>query len=168
MTFAHPWFLLLLLALPLVSWLKGKRGKPPAFVYSSVQIVRPILNVTRTRSGALLAALRWLSLVLFIIALAQPRMTRDEVRVTASGVDIVVAIDLSGSMLAEDFKLSGQPVNRLTMAKSVLENFIAQRPADRIGLVAFASQAYIAAPLTLDHEFLLRNLGRLEIGSIDQ
>ena len=69
MTFGHPYFLLLLLALPVLGWLKGKQGKPPAFVYSSVQLVRRILNVTRTRSGAFLAALHWLILALLIIAL---------------------------------------------------------------------------------------------------
>src|SRR5437763_16403984 len=98
MTFAHPYFLLLLLLLPVLAWLKGKRGKPPAFIYSSVQLVRAILNVTRTRSGGFLAALRWVTLALFIFALAQPRLTKSETKVTASGVDIVVAIDLSGSM----------------------------------------------------------------------
>src|SRR5690349_20366857 len=105
MTFAHPYFLLLLLLLPVLAWLRGKRGKPPAFVYSSVQLVRAILNVTRTRSGGFLSALRWLTLALFIIALSQPRLTKSETKVTASGVDIVVAIDLSGSMASEDFEV---------------------------------------------------------------
>jgi Ca-activated chloride channel family protein len=83
-------------------------------------------------------------------------------------VDIVVAIDMSGSMQSEDFELNGEPANRLVMAKDVLKKFIEKRPSDRIGLVAFASQAYIAAPLTLDHDFLLQNLERLEIGTIDE
>src|SRR6187397_3542105 len=101
MTFAHPYFLLLLLLLPLMAWLKGKRGKPPAFVYSSVQLVRGILNVTQARSGGFLAALRWLVLALFIVALAQPRLTKFENnKATASGVDIVVAFDMSFSMAA--------------------------------------------------------------------
>src|SRR5258705_5744298 len=103
-----------------------------------------------------------------IVALSQPRLTKHETRVSASGVDIVVAIDLSGSMLSQDFVVSGKRVNRIDMAKSVLQKFIEKRPGDRIGLVAFATQAYIAAPLTLDHDFLLRNLERLQIGSIDQ
>ena len=98
MTFGHPYFLLLLLLLPVLGWLKGKQGKPPAFVYSSVQLVRGILNVTRTRSGAFLAALRWLMLALLIIALAQPRLTKSETKVTASGVDIVAVLDMSCSM----------------------------------------------------------------------
>jgi Ca-activated chloride channel family protein len=168
MTFAHPWFFLLLLVLPLVAWLKGKRGKPPAFVYSSIQLVRPILNVTRARSGGFLSSIRWLTLALCIIALTQPRLTKSETKVSASGIDIAVAVDLSGSMMSEDFEIRrGERVNRLSMAKTVLKKFIDKRPGDRIGLVAFATQAYIAAPLTLDHDYLIQNLDRLEIGAID-
>jgi Ca-activated chloride channel family protein len=167
MTFAHPWLLLLLLLLPLFAWLKGKRGKPPAFVYSSVQLVRGILNVTRTRSGGILMALRWLTFALCIIALAQPRFTKSETKVTASGVDIVAAIDFSLSMADEDFEIGGKPADRLTMAKEVFKKFVDKRPSDRIGLVVFGTQAYIGAPLTLDHDFLLRNLERLGLGSID-
>jgi Ca-activated chloride channel homolog len=168
MTFAHPYLLLLLLLLPLVAWLRGKRGRPPAFVYSSTQLVRGILNVTKSRTGGFLTVLRWLTLALCIVAIAQPRLTKSETKVTASGVDIVVAIDMSGSMQSEDFEINGQPANRLVMAKDVLKKFIEKRPSDRIGLVAFATQAYIAAPMTLDHDFLLKNLERLEIGTIDE
>src|SRR5436309_9401587 len=168
MTFGHPYFLLLLLLLPLLAWLKGRRGDPPAFLYSSVRLLAGITRVTRSRAGQFLAALRWLTLALFIVALSQPRLTRSETKVTASGVDIVVAIDLSGSMNAEDFEIGRQRVNRLTMAREVLKKFIDKRPSDRIGLVAFATEAYIAAPLTLDHDFLLQNLERLQIGTIDE
>jgi Ca-activated chloride channel family protein len=167
MTFGHPYFLLLLLLLPVLSWLKGRQGKPPAFVYSSVQLVRGILNVTRTRSGAFLAALRWLILALLIIALAQPRLTKSETKVTASGVDIVAVLDMSFSMACEDFELHGQPADRITMAKEVLKKFIDKRPNDRIGLVAFATDAYTAAPLTVDHDFVQQNLERLQLGTID-
>lgn len=167
MTFAHPWLLLLLLLLPLMAWLKGKRGAPPAFLYSSVQLVRAVLNVSRSRAGGFLAALRWLALALLIIALAQPRLTKSQTEVRASGIDIAVAIDLSGSMNTPDFELDGRPASRFTMAKEVLKGFIENRPNDRIGLVAFANQAYIAAPLTLDHDFLLDNLDRLQLGVID-
>jgi Ca-activated chloride channel homolog len=168
MTFGHPFFLLLLLLLPLVAWLKGKRGEPPAFVYSSVQLVRGLLSVTRTRSGGFVSSLRWLALALFIVALAQPRLTRSETKVTASGVDIVVALDMSGSMISEDFEVRGQRVNRFNMARAVLKQFIEQRPNDRIGLVVFATEPYIATPLTLDHDFLQQNLDRLQIGVIDE
>lgn len=168
MTFAHPYLLLLLLLLPLAAWLKGRRGQPPAFVYSSVQLLRAVTNVTRARYGGFLAALRWLVLALCIVALAQPRLTKfDSTKATASGVDIVVAFDLSGSMAAEDFEVRGQRVNRVNMARAVLKGFIDERPSDRIGLVAFATEAYIASPLTLDHDFLLKNLERLDLNSIN-
>ena len=169
MAFAHPWLLLLLLLLPLLAWLKGRRGSPPAFVYSSVQLVRSVLNITRSRSGGFLTALRWLALALFIIALAQPRFSKSETKVRASGIDIAVAIDLSGSMASEDFDFVEDQggVSRIDMAKAVLAKFIQKRPNDRIGLVAFATQAYIAAPMTLDHDFLQQNLERLELGAIN-
>jgi Ca-activated chloride channel homolog len=168
MTFGHPYLLLLLLLLPLLAWLKGKRSEPPAFVYSSVQLVRGMLNVSRTRSGGFLSTLTWLALALFIAALAQPRFTRSETKVTASGVDIVVALDMSGSMISEDFEVRGQRVNRFNMARAVLRGFIDKRPNDRIGLVVFATQPFIATPLTLDHDFLTENLDRLKIGDIDE
>ncbi|HWD93713.1 MAG TPA: VWA domain-containing protein [Verrucomicrobiae bacterium] len=167
MAFAYPWLLLLLLLLPALAWLKGKRGQPPAFLYSSVQLVRAVLNVSRSRSGAFLTTLRWLALAAFIFALAQPRWTKSQTQVKASGIDIAVAIDLSGSMASEDFEVRGGRLSRIEMAKAVLKKFIDKRPSDRIGLVAFATDAYIAAPLTLDHDFLLQNLDRLNLNSID-
>jgi len=165
MTFAHPYILLLLLSLPVLAWLKGKVGFQPAFLYSSAQLVRGITGITRSRAGSILLKLRWLALALFILALARPQLGEGETKITASGIDIVLVIDLSGSMSSEDFQLRGQRVNRLIIAKDVLQQFIAKRPNDRIGLVAFATDAYIAAPLTLDHDFLLQNLDRLEIAA---
>jgi Ca-activated chloride channel family protein len=168
MTFAHPYLLLLLLLLPLAAWLKGRRGQPPAFVYSSTQLLRGVQEITKSSAGGFLAALRWLALAILIIALAQPRFTKfDATKATASGVDIVVAFDLSGSMAAEDFEIKGQRVNRVVMAKEVLQQFIAKRPSDRIGLVAFGTQAYIASPITLDHDFLLKNLERMDLNTIN-
>lgn len=167
MTFAHLWILSFLVLLPVLAWLKGKRGHPPAFLYSSVQLVRAVLNVSRSRSGGFLAALRWLALAAFIVALAQPRLSKSQTQVKASGIDIAVAIDLSGSMASEDFVVHGERVSRIDMAKKVLKGFIDKRPNDRIGLIAFATDAYIAAPLTLDHDFLLQNLDRLNLDVID-
>jgi len=168
MTFAHPYCLFLFLLLPLLAWLKGRRGEPPAFVYSSVQLVRPILNLSRSRAGGFMSALRWVALAFLIFALAQPRLSRSQTRVVASGVDIAVALDMSGSMMSEDFVVRRERVNRFNMARAVLKNFMDQRPNDRIGLVVFAAQAYIATPLTLDHDFLEQNLDRLQIGDIDE
>ncbi len=167
MTFAHPFLLLLLLLVPVLAWLKGGRGAPPAFVYSSVQLVRAMQNITRSRAGGFLGSLRWLALAALIVALAQPRLVNSQTEVKASGIDIVAALDLSGSMISEDFVVNGQRVNRFNMARSVLKSFIDKRPDDRIGLVVFAKQAFIAAPLTLDHDYLQANLDRLDIGTIN-
>jgi Ca-activated chloride channel family protein len=167
MTFAHPNLLLLLLLLPPLAWLKGRRGSSPAFLYSSVKLVEGLTGVRRSRAGAFLAVLRWLVLALFIVALTQPRLTKSTTEVKASGIDIVCALDLSGSMISEDFVVRGDRVNRFEMARSVLKSFVDKRPNDRIGLVVFAAQAFIAAPLTLDHDFLQENLDRLAIGTIN-
>ena len=166
-TFAQWQFLLLLPALPLLAWLKGRRGPQPAFLYSSLGLLRGLTGVSRSRAGAVLPALRWLVLTLFIVGLARPQLTESETSVKASGVDIVVALDLSGSMQSEDFTLGRNRVNRLVIAKDTLKKFVLRRPNDRIGLVAFAGRAYIASPLTLDHDFLLANLERLDIGMIE-
>jgi len=168
MVFAHPYFLLLLLLLPLLAWLKGRRGSPPAFLYSSVKLVEGLTGIRRSRAGFFLAALRWLTLAIFIFAFAQPRLTKSTTTVKASGVDIVIALDMSGSMISEDFVVNGERVNRFNMARSVIKKFIDQRPNDRIGLVVFATRAFVATPLSLDHDFLQENLDRLEIGDINQ
>ncbi len=166
--FDHPWFLLLLLALPVLAWLKGRRAsQQAAFLYSSTQLVRSVANLKPSSAGRVLAALRWLALGAFIVALARPQFVQSETKIKASGIDIVVALDLSGSMESEDFKVAGRQVNRLVVAKDVLRKFIDKRSGDRIGLVAFAGRAYVAAPMTLDHEFLLQNLGRLELHTIE-
>src|ERR1700690_3332656 len=120
MPFAHPYLLLLLLVVPLLAWLKGRRGQPPAFLYSSVRLVEGLTRARRSRAGEILAALRWLVLALFIVALAQPRLMKSATTVKASGVDIVVAIDLSGSMETPDFAIGNQRISRLELTKQVL------------------------------------------------
>ena len=167
MEFAQPYALLLLLFLPLLWWLKGRQGGQAAFLYSSVQVLQRVANISRSRSGGFLNLLRWLALALFIVALARPRINEGEETVKASGIDIVVAMDISTSMSSEDFQLRGQRVNRLEIAKNVLEGFIAERANDRIGLVVFAGQAYVASPLTLDHSFLLQNMERVRLGMVE-
>ena len=165
-SFAHPWLLLLL---PLLAWLKGKRDTQPAFLYSSVLLVRGLTGQVQSRAGAFLRALRWLALAAFFIALARPQLGEGETKVSASGIDIVIAVDLSRSMEAEDFTdARGNRINRLALAKDTVRKFIFKRPGDRIGLIAFAGRAYVAGPLTLDHEFLLTNLDRLGFGGIEE
>lgn len=164
--FAHPWVLLGLPLLLVAAWWRSKHNAQSAFVYSSVGLVKGIMSMQRVSRGAMLMGLRWLSLALLIVALARPQWPEGQATIKASGIDIVVALDLSMSMAAEDFKLKGRDVNRLVIAKNVLEEFIERRTSDRIGLVAFGGQAFIAAPLTLDHDYLMENLRRLELGSV--
>jgi Ca-activated chloride channel family protein len=168
--FAFPWLLLLLVLLPLLAWWRGKRGQKAAFLYSSVQLVKSVAGISQSSAGSILPAMRWFTLGCFIVALATPQLRHSETKINASGVDIVVAIDLSGSMESEDFQDPNdrrKRANRLTVAKDVLKKFINKRGSDRIGVVAFAARAYVASPLTLDHDFLLQNVDRLALHTIE-
>ncbi|MGE3311413.1 MAG: VWA domain-containing protein [Limisphaerales bacterium] len=167
MTFAHPWWLTLLLLLPFAAILRRRRARDPAFLYSSVQLVHGVASLRRSYAGLILRRMRWLALAFLIVALARPRIGEGEVTIKASGIDIVVAVDFSMSMAAEDFEIGGRRANRVTAAKDVLRRFIDGRPNDRIGIVAFAGNAYVAAPLTLDHGFLLQRLEQLKLGLIE-
>lgn len=166
MNFAHPYLLLLLLLLPVLAWLKSRRGRQPAFLYSSVQLVKGIIGITRSSAGGILIKLRWLALACFIVALAQPRSMQSQISAHASGVDIVIALDMSASMRAEDqgFVLNGEQTTRFDIAKDVLNKFVQKRPNDRLGLVIFATHAFVVVPPTLDHDFFGENLDRLAIG----
>mgnify|MGYP000527434668 FL=1 len=121
----------------------------------------------RNRAGAFLAGLSYLALALFIIALARPQLGRVTTRVQATGVDIMFVIDVSRSMLAEDFTIVSSRSNRIDTVKLVTEQFIRQRPNDRIGIVAFAGRPFLVCPLTLVHERLIQNLERLRIGLVE-
>lgn len=165
--FGHPYLLLLLLLLPFLAWLRNRKVKESAFLYSSVTLLRGVANLQQSSARAMLIRMRWLILILCILAMARPRLSEGKTSVKASGIDIVVAVDLSMSIAAMDFERNGERVNRLDIAKDVLEGFVDKRTNDRLGLVAFAGRAYIAAPLTLDHDFFQINLDRLELGIVE-
>jgi Ca-activated chloride channel family protein len=165
--FAHPWVLFLLLVIPLLAWLNGKFGGTAGVTFSNTSMLAKIGNRRRSRAGAFLAALTYLALALFIVALARPQFGRVTTRVQATGVDIMLVLDVSRSMLAEDFTIGNRRANRIDAVKLVTEQFIRERPNDRIGLVAFAGRPYLVSPLTLDHDWLIRNLERLRIGLVE-
>ncbi len=165
--FAHPWVLLLLLLIPVLAVLKGKFGGTPGVVFSSTTSLEAIGVRRRSRAGDWLTALSWLAFAAFVVAAARPQSGETITRTEASGIDIMLAIDVSGSMLAEDFSIGNQRANRLEAVKRVTREFIEQRPNDRIGIVAFAGQAYLVSPLTLDHNWLLKNLERVQIGLVE-
>ncbi|MGZ4966416.1 MAG: VWA domain-containing protein [Chthoniobacterales bacterium] len=167
LTFAQPWLLLLLLALPLLAYLRGQRGPTGALVFSSTNILRGLGKASRTRAGQFLRALLYLILALFIIALARPQLGKSMTQVEASGIDIMIALDVSGSMMTKDFTIGGDPATRVDAVKEVTRKFIEARPNDRIGLIAFAGRPYVVSPMTLDHDWLLQNLDRLRIGLVE-
>jgi Ca-activated chloride channel family protein len=111
--------------------------------------------------------LRGATLVLFIVALARPQLGRSESKVKTEGIDIVLVIDISGSMQAMDYEKGGQRESRIDAVKDVAREFIRTRPNDRIGMVVFGTRAYVASPLTLDHDWLERNLDRIRIGLVE-
>ena len=166
-TFAHPWLLLLLLLLPLLALLQGGRGAAPAVVFSSLRPLQKLGRVRRSRVGGWLTSFLLAGLALLIAALARPQQGKTISRVQASGIDIILALDVSRSMLAEDFTIGSQRANRLEAVKQVTHKFIESRPNDRIGIVCFAGRPYLVSPLTLDHDWLLQNLDRIRIGLVE-
>jgi Ca-activated chloride channel family protein len=106
-------------------------------------------------------------LALLVLALARPQRVDDKRQVRQQGYDIMLVVDLSGSMLAEDNHRPGEGPNRLQVIKPVIQAFVQNRPNDRIGIVVFSTQAYTLSPLTFDHAWLSRQIDRLEIGVID-
>jgi len=165
--FLYPTFLWLLALLPLIAILRGRRGEVAAVKYSSADIARQVARETRSRAGRWQLPLTLLALALLIVGLARPQFGRSTATVQASGVDMILAMDCSGSMEALDFKIDGQPMSRLDIVKSVVSKFIDARPNDRIGLIGFAGAPYLVSPLTLDHDWLQQNLERVKIGSVE-
>lgn len=161
-----PWMLLLLALVPLLARPR-RRGTPPALPYPVLDALRAIGPGRRARWRWLLTALRVAALALLVVGLARPQLGRASTQVRAEGIDIMLAVDLSSSMLAEDFQLDGDRANRLEAVKSVVREFLDKRPNDRVGLVLFASRPYTQSPLTLDHGWLLANLDRAHIGMIE-
>jgi len=164
---ASPWFLLLLGLVPLVVPWNRRAERQAALRYPTLAVLRAVAPAGAARRRAVLGLLRAIALVLLVIALARPQLGTAATKVHREGVDIVLAVDLSGSMLAEDFTLGSSRANRVDVVKSVVKDFIAARPEDRIGLVLFAARPYTQCPLTLDHGWLLQNLERAKVGMIE-
>ena len=158
-----PIWLLALAALPLIMWLRGRRRVPVLLVPFAASWHRASMVAPSRWPGALAL----LGLALLIAALARPQQVEDKREVRSEGYDIMLAIDLSTSMRAEDFEKDGERINRLQAIKPVIQAFIERRPTDRIGIVLFSGRAYTMAPLTFDHDWLARQLGRVRIGMIE-
>jgi Ca-activated chloride channel family protein len=165
--FAYPAVLALLALLPVLHLLRGRQGPGPAVLFSSPSVAAMIGASNRTRPGRLANLLRLLVLALLILALARPQYGNSRVIVESSGIDILLVVDVSGSMEARDFTLNGGSASRLMVVKKVVADFVSKRPGDRIGLLAFAGRPYLLCPLTLDHDWLSRRLESLRTGMIE-
>ncbi len=162
MIFGTPWNLLFLLLLPALFFVL--RSKHSYVVFPSI---RPMSQIPFHWSDGLRylpAILRYGALVLIVIALARPQATSVHQERLSEGLDIVLVIDTSKSMEARDLELKGNRPTRLDVVKKVIVDFISQRPSDRIGLVIFGTEAFTQAPLTLDHDILLKFLTKVSIG----
>ena len=167
MRLASPWLLALLALLPLlVPWAR-RPARRAALRYPTLAVLRAVAPGGAGRRRVLLGVLRLAVLALIVLALARPQLGAALTRIHREGVDVMLAVDVSGSMLAEDFTVDGARANRLAAVKDVVREFVAARPGDRIGLVLFAARPYTQAPLTLDHGWLLQNLARAEVGMIE-
>ena len=160
------WFWLLAL-LPIVLLWRGRRGPVAAIEYSDVSLAREVARRGRSRIGLLVWLLPILAGALMIAGLARPQRAHGRTEVTANGIDIVLGLDVSGSMQALDFEIDNRRVNRIEVVKSVVSKFIDERPDDRIGIIAFAGAPYLVSPITLDHDWLQQNLERVTVGSAD-
>jgi Ca-activated chloride channel family protein len=159
--FAAPWVLLLLLLLP-AWWAWRRKRRPPAIVFSRVSVLAKGPRAGRALARTLFVA-RNLVIAGLIVALARPRAAGRAQQSTSEGINIVIAFDISSSMLAEDF----QPQNRLEVARDKVKQFITLRNSDRIGVVAFSGEALTQVPLTTDYPVVLAAVDNLQPGQLE-
>ncbi|RMH62356.1 MAG: VWA domain-containing protein [Calditrichaeota bacterium] len=161
MEFRDPWYLVLLAIVPLLVyyWRRRRSVMQARLIYSDVRLLRKSGVSPRQKMLAALPVLRGLAVILLIIALARPQKSNAEREIITEGIDIVLALDVSSSMLAEDFK----PKNRLQAVKAVARQFIQERKNDRIGMVVFAGESFTQCPLTVDYDVLLALLDQVQV-----
>ena len=157
--FAHPWILSALFLVPLIAVWKWRRERPATLQYSDLRLVRDLPRSVRLELRWLPTVLRMLTLALLVVAVARPQASREREIIRGRGVDIVLAVDISGSMAALDF----EPQNRLEAAKQVIAEFTAERRYDRIGVVVFAREAFSQCPPTFDYDVLGRLLSDVKL-----
>lgn len=160
--FANPWGFSWLLLIPIGYWLLSRFGKA-TMLYTVTKRFKRIPQSFRVRLWRMIPHIWAATLFLFAIASARPQTGQDVEKVYTEGIDIVIAMDISSSMLAVDFK----PKNRIEAAKVEAKKFIEGRKNDRIGLVVFASKAFPQCPLTIDHQVVQHLLQQVEVGMID-
>ncbi|MFC1709961.1 VWA domain-containing protein [Candidatus Omnitrophota bacterium] len=167
MVFKDIWILLFVPVAIVLGYIVKNSMASASIRFSSGELLKGARLTWKILLAKNLIYLRVAAIVLFILALARPRVPLEETWIETEGIDIVLAVDCSGSMLAEDFTIANKRYNRLAVVKDVVEDFIRGRKSDRIGIIAFAARAYTVCPLTLDYDWLIQNLERVEIGAIE-
>jgi Ca-activated chloride channel family protein len=163
--FSSPLFLILLAILPLKIWYQKRHAQRPLIRISSTGGLQTIPRSRFLKTAWIIPAVKYTAFFLMVLAMARPQWGTRQVEVLTEGINIVLAVDVSGSMAALDFKRDGRIVNRLEAVKGVIEEFIAKRDGDRIGVVIFGSEAFTQIPLTRDYHTIAYVMDRIEIGA---
>jgi Ca-activated chloride channel family protein len=162
--FATPWILALLAIVPLLALRhtrSGQLARPASMKYAVAGLVRDLPRSWRITWRPILPVLRLAAVVLVIVGLARPQLVHARETISGEGVEIALALDISGSMASLDF----EPDNRLEAARDVIGWFVGERPYDKFGLVVFAQEAFNMNPLTLDHHMLERSLRQVKLAT---
>ena len=167
MRFAYPYFLLLLLLIPLLEWLRYRMLRKQSMQFSSSAVLKGLPTSWRIRLQPVIPLIYMLGLACLVVALARPQRGLADSRVRTEAVDIILLLDLSQSMDQQDFQKHGRRMSRLDASKEVITRFLENRPNDRIGMVGFATLPYAVAPLTLDHGWLVQRMEGLHTGMLD-
>ncbi|MCW3122530.1 MAG: aerotolerance regulator BatA [Flavipsychrobacter sp.] len=162
-TFAQPYYFALLLLIPILIWwqLRSKKRDNPALRLTTLRGINPAHVGSRAQLRPVLFILRIICLAALSIALARPQSSNTTENIDSEGIDIVMSMDMSGSMLAEDFK-----PNRIEAAKDVALKFVDARPTDRLGLVIFAGESFTMCPITIDHNVLKEQISQIRNGML--
>ena len=163
LTFASPVFFGLLLLIPFMIWwqMRSKKKDTPSLRLTTLSGIDPAKVGGKAKFRPILFIFRVIALIALSIALARPQTSNTTENIDSEGIDIVLALDVSGSMIAEDFK-----PNRIEAAKSVALKFVDQRPTDRIGLVIFSGESFTMCPITIDHNVLKEQISQVKNGMI--
>jgi Ca-activated chloride channel family protein len=166
--FEYPWVLLFLALLPLYAWFKGRIGKTSALLFPDAQLLNKISKPVREGLGALRLFWRMVVVTLLIIAIAGPRTPNKEIERESEGIDIMLVIDLSWSMMALDMGSPTKETTRWQASQGVIKDFLSKRPDDRIGAVVFSGKPYLLSPMTINKQWVLKGVERMHIGIINE
>jgi len=166
--FEHPWVLLLLAALPLYAWLRGRVGRTSALLFPDAALLAGLSRRVREGAGGLRLFLRLATAALLIVALAGPRTASKEIERETEGVDILLVVDLSWSMMALDMSPPGKETTRWEASQQVIREFLSRRPDDRVGAVVFSGKPYLLSPLTINKGWIEKGVDRMHIGIIQE